>query len=1000
MLNMKTLFIHLSDLHLSKHNISNDYSINQFMDCFTGDADKYNRCFLIFSGDCTMSGKKEDFLHFDKFINLLIDKLSGCLKTDVSFLVVPGNHDNYLLDEAAPEISDITSGYKKGERKVESMFLQTMPSMKNAFNFCRKYDIEFFNKAIVYKKISAPGKEFDYHFVLINSAPFSCMDHVDKDVHFIPSLERDIQGGPSYGKKTVEVLISHHRPDWFEEKSKDSIDKFINETASICLFGHDHTDQIYSSVQNNENVIYSRAGRLYLERQLTGSFSKIVIDENKNTCSSSIYSYSTKFNKYVEKKSADEFYLRLNDCLSFNLDYLCSFININVVDNLHESDVFVFPTLRPNGNQQYIESFEQLSNVLDSDKTIIISGYSNVGKSALLHKLFLDYANEKWRIFLDCTQCESTNIERKIRTIFNETYKYANYFYDEFYKTKNKIIFLDNFDKVQNQLIQNNIIRYCKEHFDYIALTISDLDIKTFRQSLGALYDADKTYTISGFSIKKRFELYKKICSLNNVEEDDVAKVSSYVEASIKMCSVIDMSDPFYLCILTHNIVTKNIYYERNTSDAFTIVFRHSLEKALVDASSEEKLSNLNSILSQLAFNMTFNNKTIYFSASDLQNALDERSSKFKNISLDFDDVLNIFKKANLIKKSNGKYRFQRNSYVAYFASQEVVRLYSRGEHKYMEEAVNDIVSGINGDVFLFAAYQLRQVDVFFKIQDFLDDILKGFNEIDFKEKNNAVLIKNKILIPESKEQQENKQQFYDRIDKSEQKAIVRSENDESKVYDKKYDDEVEAILKAIKMIEISCKAIAGFDTEIEATERELLIEKTIGSSLKLANLVFSFNEEDIETINREFEKWKHEKILELETNNEGKNKIEALKKIDIVRALYDFLTTWILNLECNMAEIMASSSSIQFIVKIDDSTFCRKIFKLMAFTAMQRTDSFIAYLEKIYDKGNKELTYILDRIVRVFIIKNQLDYKQRNKLSSITGINEKKILLYSGKTE
>ena len=96
------------------------------------------------------------------------------------------------------------------------------------------------------------------------------------------------------------------------------------------------------------------------------------------------------------------------------------------------------------------------------------------------------------------------------------------------------------------------------------------------------------------------------------------------------------------------------------------------------------------------------------------------------------------------------------------------------------------------------------------------------------------------------------------------------------------------------------------------------------------------------------------------------------------------------------MADIMVSSTSIQFIASADDSTFCRKIFRLMAFSSYGKTDSFISYLDDIYDKNNKELVYILNRIIRVFLICNDIDYKQRDRLSTITGISNNTLLLYS----
>lgn len=994
---MKSLIIHLSDLHLSKGNKGQEIDVSKFLNCFSS-SEKYSDCFLVFSGDCTSSGKKLEFNQFDALINKITEGIKNVLGIDITIVVVPGNHDNNLSDENASKFEDVASGYHAGQNKIESLFLSTMPSMKNAFSFCRKFKAEFFNKAISYLKVKG-NKEIDFNFVLVNSAPFSWYEHVDKDFHFIPKNEREICGNPSRGRKTIELLVSHHRTDWFEDESKQCLDEYVEKVSSICLFGHDHRDQVLSITDGESNVVFSRGGRLNVaDNLLVGSFNKLVIDNDSCLCNAFQYNFDRKNRSFICLKTS-QYNLRFNECTAINDSYQNDIINPIITSSIRESDAFVFPTLRPNGNQSCISSIGDLFEFLSNNKKIILTGHTNSGKSTILHRIFDSFKPGSWRILIDCSTLSNSSFDKAIRNAFNEQYKYSESFYDDFNLSPaaNKIILLDNFDKITNRERQLKFASYCKEKFEYIIMTSNDFDSKTFKQFVGELYDSDKTFCISGFSIKKRFELYNKLCKIKKVDnESDTQSIASCVEASIKTCNVIDMSDPYYLCVLTDNIISRGLYLERNTSDAFNVVFKYSIDKSIVEAASETRLSNINSILQQLAFDITFKKHSVYFSASDLDKALEERQSTFQNIKVTFDETLDILKKSKIIKATGINYRFQRNSYIAYFASQEVVRLYQKGEKQYMNEAVEKIVHGINGDVFLFAAYQLKQVDLFCKIQDFLDDILKGFEEIDFKEKNNALLVKNKILIPETKEQKESKKDFYDRIDKNEQNRIASSEKDEESVYDKNYDKESEAIFRALKMIEISCKAISGFEIEIEADDRALLIDKTICSALKLANLIFSFSEEDIELIRNSFEDWKEKTINELKNNKSNENKIRKIKEMDIVHALYDFLITWILNLEHNMAVIMSSGTSIQFISKMDDNSFCKKIFKLMAFSVTQKVDSFLSLLEKIYDNKNKELSYILDRIVRVFVILNNLSFKDKSKLTSITGLSNKAILFYS----
>ena len=899
---MSTLIIHLSDLHLQK-NKNKSVVFDKMIDSLKIYENKCQNCFLIFTGDCTQSGKHKDFVYFGEIIGSLLNKIETTINASTHFIVVPGNHDNDMSNDCAPKIEDIHSKYKISEREVESLFFSTMQSMKCAHSFCRKYGFDFFNKAIAYWTYEI-NQDINYHFVLVDSAPFSCLEHVDKDVHFIPKDEREIVSGATIEKETIELLVSHHRPDWFEEKSKESIDSFQENVSSICFFGHDHKEQV-ESISIEENIIISKGGKLFISNnELVGSFNTFLIDEDNKQCISKSYKYENKYNRYIEiaNKTSE---IRSNNCLRFKREFIEEIINPEITSGLKEANAFVFPTLRPNGKQEYIDSIDGLFSFLNSQKKLLISGSNNSGKSTILHRIFEQYNNKMWRIIIDCSNLGSSNIERYIKHVFDDEYKYSSDFYLNFNNDcpNNKIILLDNFDKIQSASIQKSILDYCESKYGVVVLSTNDLDIKTYKKAFGDFYDSDYSFdysfTISGFSIKKRNELYKRICESFDIKNNqDVFSICSSAELAIKTCSIVDMSDPYYLCVLVSNIIEKNLYIERNTSDAFNVVFEYSIQNALVKAGGEAKLSNLDSILRQLAFNITFIKKSIYFDSEDLLTAFKEVKDKFKNISISFDSAVELLKKSKLIRTTGDQYRFQRNSYIAYFASKEVVRLYQRGETNYLTEAVKNIVFGINGDVFLFAAYQLKQVKVFIDIQDFLSDILKGFQEINFKEKNNSLLIKNTILKPETTKQRENKEEFYDRIDQSERKRISMSNEIEDSVYDKNFDEQTEAILKAIKMIEISSKAIAGFDSEIEAGERELLIEYTLSSALKLVNLVFSFSKEDIDDLNMFFEEWKEKKIKQLKDDGQNSSQIKRIKELNIVHALYDFLVTWILNLE------------------------------------------------------------------------------------------------------
>ena len=997
---MKTLIIHLSDLHLGKyseeHKIDNsNIDISKFLLIFKNDKNKYDNCFIVFSGDCTSSSKKRDFEDFDSLIQKIKNELYNLLLIDIKILIVPGNHDIDLKSASTPRIEQIQSKYKSNS-KISQLYLESLHGMQNAIDYCKSYGIDFDNKSIVYKTYDLKANS-RINFVLVNSAPFSCKNHVDKDVHYLMSSQRQIHGNPRKGYNSIEIIVSHHSPEWFEENSKQGLDNYIDEVASMCLFGHEHNIKSVVEMDESGNVVKSKAGELDIEdNQLTGSFTKIIIDHDNNLCTAILYEFSSLDNSYINKINLDKFSLKVNNCFSFDLNYYTKNINPYIIENLREKDVFIFPTLNANGSQQNIDSFDQLCNFINNEKCLILSGHSNIGKTNILHRIMEEYARDKWKILYDCSYYGSNrkSYENNIKSIFKETYKYSNKFYNDFVAEtiENKIILIDNLESIKISEDRKNLIRYCQDNFGYIIISVTDVDMKRLQHSIADIYNSDISFSVVGFSIKKRFDLCKKICTIKNItNENDINTIKNLVEASIKTCRIIDMSDPYYLCLLVNNVIDNRVFYERDTTDAFSIIFSYSIEEAIVKASTKEILPNMISVLSKLCFDMVFNKKTIYFNYNDLKDAIDDRNYKFRNITIDCFSALEILRNSKLVLCYGDEYKFQRNSIVAYFASKEVIRLFNKKDEKYLKELTENISFGINGDVLLFVAYELKNIKLFFDIQDYLYDLLKDFDEISFSVKNNAILRSNKVLLPETSAQAENKKTFYNRIDDKEKKQIVKADEKENNVYTYNNDEKANEILKIFKMLELSCKAISGFEEAIEYPDRETLLAFTLSAALKLVNLIFSFSQEDIDELTNDFNEWKEKKISDLKSRKISDDKIKKIQSIDLVHIIYDYLTTWILNMESGMASIMVSKTSLPLINNLDDKNFCYQIFKLHAYLHFGETDLFVSYLDNIYKKNNIELSYILNRIVRVFVIinSNKINHVIIDKLSSITGISQ-----------
>ncbi len=990
---LMTLLLHLSDIHIGD---SSTVDINGIVSELPSGIAVEN-CFIIFTGDFSQQHLDEEISAFDVLINNikgLIDRKYG---VDCQLILVPGNHD-ISIDESKQEQYRSITNMKSGD--VKKLYVETLKNQKQSINYCKKYGIDFSKNSIVYKTFDTNKTRF--HFVLVNSAPFSMLGSNDKDkgIHYLLPNNYPIHGDPQKGKTTIEILVSHHRPDWFVYSAKTALEDFENTVATFGFYGHEHTCEIKEVRIDYEegSTIISKGGELNVNSgAITGSLAAYYVNDDCSRCEMFKFVFDYKKNKFKRHHFEKE-NLKTNTPLLIKDTFISTIINPLLKDDVRERDIFVMPLLKASGKQENINDFQSFVDHIGKQHKVYLFGNPNCGKSILLHRLFEYFKNDKWCIYLDVKYEYPNNIETAIKNAFNEEYRSAINVYDDFIESPldEKIILIDNFDCVEKDYKKNEILDYLKEKFGIIIVSSIQKN-ESLSNLIKRYFEENETFIIGGFSIKQRIEFYNKYLKQKNIiSENELSLITNAIEASISTCSVLDISDPSYLLPLISQIYNNKLYQERDTQNAFTIIFEHSLRSAILNASNGESLDDCISVIQLLALHTVFVKQGSSFDFADISKCVKERRKDFTHIKLTDEDVLRILVGSKLVYKEDNEYRFERNSFLAYFASLEIIRLYQSGKTDYFNKIVDNIVYGINGDIFVFVVYQLKTINVFFDIHDTLDKLLSKFEEINFETKNNPILKLNKKLIPETKRQAENKKALYERLDTENRRRIESARDNERKAFDVEEDKEINAINKIAKLIEISCKVIAGFPSEIDSETRYLFLDKTISASLKIVNLLFSFSsEEEIKEVEEDFNNAKKQWIDNAKENGINERIIKQVEDMDIVHAFYDMLITFVLNIETTMSNIISSRVSLPIINKLEDDVFFKKLFKIITYAETGNFDAFCSQIKYFYKEPekNKEKLLIINRVVRVFAIKNGLNSEQCANISKITGIPQLKLL-------
>ena len=991
---MPKLIIQLSDIHLTQNDSKNvsDLDVSKLFEFMNEKLYKeLDDVFILFTGDLTYNGYKNEFTLFNNFIEKInsyfVTKLSICPK----IITIPGNHD-ININNREVNFDDLINFEKNGNiDKLNELALNEIKKMRHYFEICGHSFGE--NRFISVEKYD------NLSFVMINSAPFSCKEKKDKEHHFIP---KDAFENLNYESLTdsYNFVLIHHRPDWFEYNSQQSLTDLIRKKANICFCGHEHIenaigDKIY------EDIIWLNSGELYIKNKtLYGNVNAVLISDCGKI---SIRGFSYKrgdasYSSIFKEITSEMFYKQSNSfSANFNKQF---FITLGDDKESNLSAIFEMPNLIGTSKYDDINNFEELVDFLINGNRVFIYGRSNSGKTTLIKRIMKELELKQFVLHISHDEI-SNNFESVIENSFYKVYGYHKNFND--IKQLNPVMFVDGIDLVDTEARRNKFIDFVWVNFDSFLFCSSTKQSELNNNKIQSM----SGYVIHGFSLKQRNSYISKICAcFDTLSDDEIEKIKSAVEISFASCSLLDLTNPYFILEICIKIITDELYMQQNVSDAFSLIFINDINNRIIDYGKKENLEDYLNVLSEISFRVCHDQKSILFDSCVIDESVKKCKEDYKNIKISYNDFLNTFLQSRImIKCDNDNYKICHNSVLAYLASRKICTEYKSGNFEILSELYKNVEVGINGDILLFVLYQLKETSVLFKIRDLLNDALSGYEEINLDTRNNPILRMKKDYGPETQRQAENKQEFIDRLDSEEKKQIKEIESNEQQALKENNQNDIfiKTIQRALKLIEILTKAVSGFKTELKHNKRTELAECAVSSLLRVFYAVFDVSEKDAEELHDIFEKFKEEKIRI--AKHEGKNEkaIESfVSEFSFENFVYDIMTTNLLNDMSYLAKVMISNVSIEVIKQLNSTNnwFCYKLFQLIAFQqsgALQT--NFIRCLEEIM-KENKFIgnTEIVRRVVRVFSITNSIKSNDLDRLSAISGIKKKQLLLYNTK--
>lgn len=984
---MTTLFIHLSDLHLSEDSFSNN-AFSGVIRCVLDDTKRCDNVFLVFSGDMTQDGSESHAESFGRMISGFQSDFLEKTGKKPEILLVPGNHDIVLPDPKTHSYP-ITSHDSPSE--LDEKFDNSLSCMSTSLGLCKDFG-SFRDGPCVSVRTFELG-DTCYRFLLLNSAPLSWREKVDKGNHRIPARYLPLSPGEmQYGKKTVEIVVSHHRHDWFEEsKSQPALRDYIDRYSSIVFTGHDHRPFAFQSV-SKRSVVCSEGGELTLvSGKIKGSFQTLLLSEDSGTIEGK---------RYVCEPDCDAYLLDDDHHFKEEISYREPFpLARGVRGDFFRSplrsgegtllDFFVAPDLYADGKEEEVSGLDEILNRIRDEKEMFLLGSAKSGKTSLLKVLFLKARSFGVPVYVDLSKEGLSSVTPRIaeKVAFERLYGDSERLRKEFdaLPLGERIVLVDNFSFLEEESKKKDWLEYFKERYGITVFSLVSSYNPRERIVEDTFIDPDHRYHIMGLTAKKREELAKKIGASKGVDPQNYIDLYNTAEAALRSSSLLDYTDPEDLILALEEIADKKLYLERNTSNAFTEIFTYSIDQSLVSASSVERLEDLKIVTSRLAYLVVQRDSTMDVSGDDIVSATETCVNQFDNIKLDGGKTKTYLCKAGILyHRGDGTFRFRRNSFLSYFAALEYRRLMEDGDLGPVNQLLEKACKGLNGDILLFLCFITKNKTLFARIESELQKEFEGWPPLSIADKNNWLLEGDRSILPTPKEKTH--EESVESVDKAEHEKLPSASDEEERAFANDPSEHLYVLEKGFKLTEILFKAISGFKGSFDKTQRERLLKTAINAERSMLQYVFDINQNDLEESEDSFSKYKKQQLeRHKEWSAERRQLFKSLTLADYFRTL---LFDMVFLSEFTFASVAASSVSLPLITTLDGSEFQNRIFKLGAYLHLANEERFLTELESTAKAFSKEWQKnIVKRIAYFYIAANGPSYRIQTKIHDTVAI-------------
>lgn len=767
---MKTLLIHLSDIHIKTGDDPILSRGKKIVDAVKNLEPSVNSAIIVVSGDTTYSGTEDQYLYSIDFLTGLKSDLQLHLgeAKPIKFASVPGNHDCDFSAGGEARSMLLDAVRQDPRRLLDKTFSDVIIApLKRYFDFLQALDDSylFVTKGLFWEySFTISGTSFAIR--CINSAATSAFREQPGALALPPEAIPNCLASAD-----VSIGVVHHPYNWFSPNCMRELRRRIEGCTDLILTGHEHAIDKRETNSRGNNNTYLEGGVLQDSGNSANSaFYAIIIDAASKK--QRILSFAWQDDRYKAQNCEDpaQYHiwedftinrLRLRDTFRIQPSF-STFLDdpeITLTHRsrgiLHLSDIYVYPDLKRinlnNERQTKLIAGERIPEFISQNPCVFIVGDELAGKTALSKRLFSQLRTDgDIPIYIDAAKSAITtkSCERHLEEAFLRCYSPDNLDAYRQLDRARRVLIIDNYHKLRlSPTNKIELLQQLRQHSFRIVVLAHDLEL-TFQDlaESGESLSGELPfvyYCILPFSGVRRDRLVEKWLLLNSETQNDT---SEYVHNLQRITSTINTligknyvpAFPSYvLAVLQATETGTDVDIQASTHGYLYELF---IKSTIAKHGTISGLNITLGYLAHLAYRL-FKSGSAKISEVNLRQLHAELNAEYEVLP-DFDVNLKRLIQVQMIVSAGDCYMFRHRYIYYYFLASYLSEHISSGEtHGEIQEMAETLFREDSANTLLFLAHLSKD--------KFILDTLLAAAERQYPESPAATLNEDVVFLNE-----------------------------------------------------------------------------------------------------------------------------------------------------------------------------------------------------------------------------------------------------------